>query len=158
MQSKGLSRIFSSTNSKASILWHSAFSTVQLSHRCDYWKYCSFEYRDLCWQSDVSAFSNMLLLLKVTHSCLTLCDPMDCPWNSRGHNTGVGSLSLLQLIFPTQESNHGLLHCRRILDQLSQKGSPHYLIPYWNKPLLPYWTSLVAQMVKPLPTMRETWV
>ena len=34
-------------------------------------------------------------------------------------NTGVGSLSLLQWIFPTQESNWGLLHCRRILYQLS---------------------------------------
>ena len=34
-------------------------------------------------------------------------------------NTGVGSLFLLQRIFPTQESNRGLLHCRRILYQLS---------------------------------------
>ena len=34
-------------------------------------------------------------------------------------NTGVGSLSLLQGIFPTQELNRGLLHCRRILYQLS---------------------------------------
>ena len=34
-------------------------------------------------------------------------------------NTGVGSLSLLQGIFPTQESNWGLLHCRQILYQLS---------------------------------------
>ena len=34
-------------------------------------------------------------------------------------NTGVGSLSLLQQIFLTQESNRGLLHCRRILYQLS---------------------------------------
>ena len=34
-------------------------------------------------------------------------------------NTGVGSLSLCQQIFPTQESNRGLLHCRRILYQLS---------------------------------------
>ena len=34
-------------------------------------------------------------------------------WNSPGQNTGVGSLSLLQQIFLTQESNHGLLHCRR---------------------------------------------
>ena len=34
-------------------------------------------------------------------------------------NTGVGSLSLLQWIFPTQESNQGLLHCRQILYQLS---------------------------------------
>ena len=33
-------------------------------------------------------------------------------------NTGVGSLSLLQGIFPTQELNWGLLHCRQILYQL----------------------------------------
>ena len=39
-------------------------------------------------------------------------------------NTGVGSLSLLQRIFPTQESNWGLLHCRQILYQLSYQGSP----------------------------------
>ena len=39
-------------------------------------------------------------------------------------NTGVGSLSLLQEIFPTQGSNPGLLHCRQILNQLSYQGSP----------------------------------
>ena len=39
-------------------------------------------------------------------------------------DTGVGSLSLLQWIFPTQESNRGLLHCRRILYQPSYQGSP----------------------------------
>ena len=49
------------------------------------------------------------------------------PWNSSGQNTGVGSLSLLQGIFPTQGSNSGLLHCRRILYQLSHKGSPRIL-------------------------------
>ena len=38
-------------------------------------------------------------------------------------NTGVGSLSLLQGNFLTQESNQGLLHCRRILYQLSYQGS-----------------------------------
>ena len=39
-------------------------------------------------------------------------------------NTEVGSLFLLQGIYLTQESNRGLLHCRRILHQLSYKGSP----------------------------------
>ena len=39
-------------------------------------------------------------------------------------NTGVGSLFLLQRIFPTQDSNRGLLHCRWILYQLSYQGSP----------------------------------
>ena len=37
-------------------------------------------------------------------------------------NTGVGSLSLLQRIFPTQESSRGPLHGRRILYQLSCEG------------------------------------
>ena len=35
-------------------------------------------------------------------------------------NTGVGNLSLLQGIFPTQELNWSLLHCRQILYHLSQ--------------------------------------
>ena len=39
-------------------------------------------------------------------------------------NTGVGSLSFLQGISLTQESNWGLLHCRRILYQLRHQGSP----------------------------------
>ena len=46
------------------------------------------------------------------------------PWNSPGQNTGVGSLPLLQGIFPTQESKWGLLHYRWILSQLSYQGSP----------------------------------
>ena len=45
------------------------------------------------------------------------------PWNSRGQNTGVGSLSLLQEIFTTQGSNPGLRHCRQILYPLRHKGS-----------------------------------
>ena len=43
------------------------------------------------------------------------------PWNSLGQNTGVGSLSLLQGIFPKQGSNPGLLHCRQILYHLSHQ-------------------------------------
>jgi len=39
--------------------------------------------------------------VKVAQSCLTLWEPMDCPWNSLGQNIGVGGLSLLQEIFPT---------------------------------------------------------
>ena len=45
-------------------------------------------------------------------------------------NTGVGSLSLLQGIFLTQELNPGLLICRQILYQLSQQGSPNM---HWNR-------------------------
>ena len=46
------------------------------------------------------------------------------PWNSPGQNTGVGSLSLHQGIFPTQGLNPGLPLCGQILYQLSHKGSP----------------------------------
>ena len=45
------------------------------------------------------------------------------PWNSPGQNTGVGSCSLLQGIFPTQGSNLGLSHCRQILYHLSHLGT-----------------------------------
>ena len=41
--------------------------------------------------------------VKVAQLCLTLSDTMDCPWNSLGHNTGVGNLSLLQGIFPPSD-------------------------------------------------------
>ena len=47
--------------------------------------------------------------------------------NSAGQDTGVGSLSLLQGIFPTQGLNPGLWHCRYILYQLSHKRSPRIL-------------------------------
>ena len=75
--------------------------------------------------------------VKVDQSCPTLCDPMDSPWNSPGQNTGVGGISLLQWIFLTQESNWVLLYCRRILYQLSYKGSPVvYQVPFISQFLL----------------------
>jgi len=40
-------------------------------------------------------------------------------------NTGVGSLSLLQGIFLSQELNGSLLHCRQILCQLRYQVSPY---------------------------------
>ena len=45
------------------------------------------------------------------------------PWNSPGQNTGMGSHSLLQGMFPSQGLNQGLPHCRWILYQLSHQGS-----------------------------------
>ena len=61
-------------------------------------------------------------------SCLTLWPlGLYSPWNSPGQNTEVDSLSLLQGIFPNQGSNPGLLHCRWILYQLSQKQCPRIL-------------------------------
>ena len=70
-----------------------------------------------------STYSSVLYILKVkdTQSCphsVTLwLHGLYSPWDSPGQNTGVGSLSLFQGIFPTQGSNLGLPHCRRILYQ-----------------------------------------
>ena len=49
------------------------------------------------------------------------------PWHSPGQNTGVGSLSLLQGIFPTQGLNPGLPHCRGNLYQVNHQGRPRIL-------------------------------
>ena len=73
------------------------------------------------------------MLCLVTQLCQTLCDPMDCSFpgfsvhgDSSGRNTGVGYHALLQRIFPTQESNPGLPHCRLILYHLNHQGSPSF--------------------------------
>ena len=53
--SKGLSRVFSNTTVQKhqffSVLYESALTTIY-----DYWKKYNFDYTDLCWQSNVSAF------------------------------------------------------------------------------------------------------
>ena len=63
-----------------------------------------------------------------SESCSVVSDSLQphglySPWNSPGQNTGVGSLSLVQGIFPTQELNQGLLHSRWIFYQLSCQGN-----------------------------------
>ena len=62
--------------------------------------------------------------VKVAQSCPTLRPHgLYSSWNSPGQNTGVGSYSLLQGIFPIQGLNSGLLHCRWILYNRSPQGS-----------------------------------
>ena len=75
--------------------------------------------------------------VKVTQWYPSLCDPVDSPWNSPGHNTGVGSLSLFQVIFPTQVLNPGCLHCRGILYQLTVWITKNWKILKENYPHLP---------------------
>ena len=92
----------------------------------------------LRWQADATTelpgkpliwfFIEPLLGLEVKVKVAQLCPTLwpqglYSPWNSPGQNTGVGSLSLLQGIFPNQGLNPGLPHCRQILYQLSHKGS-----------------------------------
>ena len=52
-------------------------------------------------------------------------DSLPAEPQGKPENIGVGNLSILQGVFPTQESNQGLQHCRWILYQLSYQGSPH---------------------------------
>ena len=69
----------------------------------------------------------------VAQSCPTLSDLMDyglpgsCLWNSPGKNTGVGSHSLLQGIFPTQGSNLGLPALQILHHRSHQGGQPYSL-------------------------------
>ena len=87
------------------------------------WLCMCIKKRKICMT--VYVYEERKVKVKAAQLCLTLCDPLDYtgPWYSPGQNTGVVSLSLLQGIFPTQGSNPGLLHCRRILDQLRHQGS-----------------------------------
>ena len=85
----------------------------------------SIKLRTLCNLDWISA----LKICRKSESCSVMSDSLQphglySPWNSLGQNTWVGSLYLLQGIFPTQGSNPGLLSCRQILYQLSHKGSP----------------------------------
>ena len=68
-------------------------------------------------------------LCLVAQPCPTLWESRDCilPGSAvhggcPGKNTGVGSLSLLQGIFPTKELNQGPLNCRWILYQLIKEA------------------------------------
>ena len=70
----------------------------------------------LCWKESESESCSIVSYSLRAHGLY--------PWNSPGQSTEVGSLSLLQGIFPTQGMNSGLPHCRWILYQLSHKGSP----------------------------------
>ena len=57
MQSKGLPRVFSSTTvRKHQFLALNHPYGPNLTSICDYWKNHSFDYMDLCWQSNISAF------------------------------------------------------------------------------------------------------
>ena len=71
--------------------------------------------------------------MKAGQSCLTLGDSMGCPWNSLGQNTGVGGLSLLQGIFPTQGSNPGISHIAGDSLPAEPPGKPSTYFMGWYK-------------------------
>ena len=82
-----------------------------------------------------------------SHSAVSVqCHGLYSPWNSPGQNPGVGSLSLLQGIFPTQGSNPDLPHCRRTLYQLNHREN---LRIYWSGEPIPSAVNLSNQGIKP---------
>ena len=74
-----------------------------------------------------------------------------CPWDSPGMNTGVGCQSLLQGIFPTQQSNLGLPHCGQVLYHLSYQGSPVAL----NKSYLIILLKSIVKALQQLPSAQN---
>ena len=82
------------------------------------------------------------------------------PWNSPGQNTEVGSLSLLQGIFPTQGSNPVLPNCRQILFQLSYNGSPFKVIvkPNFRSPLFTSLELYILKMNAPKSNLLKTLI
>ena len=92
------------------------------------WTIQSMEFsRPEYWSGEPSPSLGDLPNTGIKPSSPTLqADSLPAKPQGKPKNTGMGSLSLCQWIFPTQESNRGLLHCRRILYLLSHKGSPAY--------------------------------
>ena len=74
--------------------------------------------KNICFIDYTKAFDCVI----VTQLCPALwLHGLDSPWNSPGQNTGVGSHSLLQGIFPTQGWKPGLPHCRQVLYKLGHR-------------------------------------
>ena len=67
-------------------------------------------------------------IVKVVQLCLTIYDPMDCPWNSLGLNTGVGSLFLLQVIFPPRNETQVSCIAGRFFTSWATREAQEY----WN--------------------------
>ena len=92
-------------------------------HKPNFYLLLLYYMLNLC-VSEYELYSMLIpYFLQVTQSCLTLCDPIrSMEFSSPEYWSGC--LSLLQGIFPTQGLKPGVPHCRRILYQLSHKGSP----------------------------------
>ena len=68
-----------------------------------------------------------------------------CPWDFSGKNTRVDCHFLLQGIFPTQESNLGLLHRRRFFTVWAAREAQEY----WSEQPIPSPGDLADPGIKP---------
>ena len=99
------------------------------------WTIQSVEFsRSEYWSGQPFPFPGDILNPEIESRSPTLqADSLPAEPSGKPKNTGVGSLSLLQRIFLTQESNQDLLHCRWVLYQLSYQGSPGLGLGHDNK-------------------------
>ena len=108
--------------------WRTAVHGVSQSQtRLNDWSELNEDNREFLQQKEHGI---AIVKVKVTQSYLTLWDSMGCspPGSSDlSKKIGVGSLSFLQAIFPTQGSNPGLLHCRWITYCLSYQQYKHVI-------------------------------
>ena len=134
-----------------------------------------------CWVNEGNSSKTYYHLLNARHSsnriCLFTCAVLclviqSCPplWDSRdcslpgssvhgdspGKNTGVGCHAFLQGIFPTQGSNHGLLHCRQILYHLSHQGSPIYSLNPSQSPMR--WVLVTSPIQNMRQLRQKEWI
>ena len=88
-------------------------------------------YREGKWgrETNLSKVKMPLSEWKVTQSDSLWPRGLYSWWNSPGQNTGVGSCSLLQAIFPTQGSNPGLPHYSRFFTSWTTREAPAELGP-----------------------------
>ena len=95
----------------------------------------------------LSLYVCVYVYMWIAWSCPTLRPHgLYSPWDSPGQSTGVGSLCLLQGIFPTQRLNPGLPHCRRILYQLSYQGRK-----------MEYYSAIQKNEMLPFAATWQTW-
>ena len=115
--------------------WEVKVTVIQLCSRlCDPWTIQSMEFsRPEYWREWPLPSSGYLPNPGIKPRPLTVqVDSLPAEPQEKPKNTEGASLSLLQLIFPTQESNLGLLHCRWVLYQLNYQGNPGKLNTYGN--------------------------
>ena len=111
MEQKGSTRIFrinwdKQTKGAENARKLPCFSLPACAHAQPFKTTCAISFN---WVLSIRSTARRGGKVKVAQLCLTFCYPMDyTACNSPGQNTGVGSLSLLQGIFPTQGLNPGL--------------------------------------------------
>ena len=130
-----LSGLWTGINRKQDIVFHRSASAYQLQEAVFLWQFgWNFRVSPMVFLVTLKFWKVYCWLWREKKSHSVLSDPLQphglwparllCPWDSPGKNTGVGSHSLLQRIFPMQGSNLGLLLCRQILYHLSHQGRP----------------------------------